>query len=111
MTKQRWRVPLRNWAKPHPAPDPRPRERSEPSPRFSGAFLVGAFGGVDADLFAFGDEGRDLYHQAGFHLRRLGHVGYRGALEPGFGFHYGHIDGGRQFHADRVALVELDMYL
>ena len=59
----------------------------------------------------FGDEGRNLHHQSGFHLRRLGHVGHRGALEPGFGFHHGHIHGGRQFHSDGLAFVELHFYL
>jgi hypothetical protein len=35
------------------------------------AFLIGAFRGIDADLFAFGDEGRHLHHQAGFELGGL----------------------------------------
>src|ERR1039458_7056065 len=46
----------------------------------SGPFLIRAFRCADANLLAFGDEGRHLHHQAGFELGGLGHVGYRRAI-------------------------------
>ena len=44
---------------------------------------VGSFGGVDADFFAFGDEGGDLDNEAGFHFGRLGYVRDGGPLRLG----------------------------
>ena len=40
-----------------------------------GPFEVLAFGGVNADDFTFVNEGRNLYHDAGFKLSGFGHVG------------------------------------
>jgi hypothetical protein len=72
---------------------------------------VGAFGGVDADLFAFVDEGRDLDDEAGFHLGGLGDRAGGGGLEAGFGFDDGELDEGGQLDADRVAVVVADLDL
>jgi len=43
--------------------------------RLVGAFDVLAFGGINADDFAFVDEGGHVHHDAGFKFRGLCHVG------------------------------------
>ena len=75
-------------------------------------FLVGAFGRVDANLFAFGDERRHLHHQAGFQSWPAWSRSkpWRPSV-PGSVSTTSHVHRRRQFHADRLAFVELHRHL
>jgi hypothetical protein len=61
---------------------------------------VGSFAGVDANLFAFVDEGRNLDDEAGFELGRLGDAGGGCGLDAGLGLDDGQLDGAGQVDAD-----------
>ena len=74
----------------------------------SGAGHVGAFGGVDADFFAFVDERRDLDDEAGFGGGGLGDGAGGGGLDAGLGLDDGHLDDGGELDADGLAVVEGD---
>ena len=66
------------------SPIAKPRRRCSSSPELSPLHVL-AFGGVDLDLLALVDEGRDLHRDAGLHLRRLEGVGGGGVLDARLG--------------------------
>src|SRR5271163_647945 len=72
---------------------------------------VGAFAGVDADFFAFVDEGRDLDDETGFEFGRLGDAGGCGGLDAGLGFDDGELDSAGQVDADGHAVEVADLDL
>src|SRR3954447_5791636 len=78
-------------------------------PARSGAALVLARLGVDADDVPGVDERRHRDDDAGLAGRRLGLRRRRGALDAGRGVDHLEIDRRGQLDADRIAFVELDL--
>src|SRR5690348_16455073 len=62
---------------------------------------VSAFAGIDADLFAFVDEGRDLDDKTGFSFGGLSDAGGGGRFEARLGLDYGEFDEAWGLNADR----------
>src|ERR1700712_888211 len=69
---------------------------------------VRAFGGVDANLFAFVDEGWDLDDEAGFRGSGLRDGAGGGGLDAWLGLDYRHFDEGWKLDADGLAVVAGD---
>ena len=76
-----------------------------------GPAQVSALAGVNADLFAFIDEGWDLDNEAGFKLGGLGDAGCSGRLQARLGLHDFQLNRRRKLDAYRVAIVVADLDL
>ncbi len=72
---------------------------------------VSAFARVDADFFAFVDEGGNLDDEAGLGLGGLGDAGGSGRFQAGLGFDDRQLDRRGQVDADSLAVVVADLDL
>src|SRR5580692_9304414 len=76
----------------------------------SGPLQVRAAVGADADLLARADEGGNLHRDAGFRLGRLERTGGGRIADARLGLDHRQHDAGGQLHADRAAVVKVDLH-